>query len=167
LIQLIQRQSTSLSYELYFFPPQQPFSLPSPNFVNDHSPPAVHHLFAVGLTSARPVQIFQPLHRRAVSQTHYPLPPQLRDSRDRAGARTTAAGYGDREAGFGGEVSMERRDITIVIEAGAVQPGAAKQRVEFRVIETRPSNRSPNLVSTLSSRSFICTPHSLISRARP
>src|SRR6266516_6993813 len=39
--------------------------------------------FAVGRMPARPIQVFQPLHGRAVSQTHRPLPPQLRDGRDR------------------------------------------------------------------------------------
>jgi hypothetical protein len=60
-----------------------PFRLPAPNLVDNHLPPAVHHLFAVGWTPARPVQVFQPLHGQAISQTHRPLPPQLRDGRDR------------------------------------------------------------------------------------
>jgi hypothetical protein len=42
---------------------------------------AAHHLFAVGLTPARLIQILQPLHKRAVPQIYCPLPPQLRDGR--------------------------------------------------------------------------------------
>jgi hypothetical protein len=39
--------------------------------------------------------------------------------------------------------------VTVVIEAGVAQPGAATRWVAFKVIETRPLNRSPNLVSII------------------
>ena len=45
--------------------------------------------------------------------------------------------------------------------------GRTAGRVEFNVIETRPSNRSSSLASMLSSCSFVFTPHSVTSRARP
>jgi hypothetical protein len=49
----------------------------------------------------------------------------------------------------------------------AVPVAAVGGRVEFNVIETRPSNRSLSLASMLSSRSFVFMPHSATSRARP
>jgi hypothetical protein len=40
-----------------------------------------------------------------------------------------------------------KNDVTIIIEVGVEQSGAATRRVEFRVIEAWPSNRPSNLVS--------------------
>ena len=111
----MQRQSTSLSHQLYLFHRRarvDPFGLPSPNLVDDHLPLAVHHLFAVGLPSARPVQIFQPLPslKPTVHSLHSCGTVEIvRESTydDDSGGGGVAVGCGDREAGFGEEVGRE------------------------------------------------------------
>ena len=77
-----------------------------------------------------------------------------------------AEAEGERGSLSRGEVGIEWNDVAVVIEAGVAQPGVATRWVVFKVIETRPLNRSSNFVSILSSRSFVCASYSLTSRAR-
>jgi hypothetical protein len=86
----------------------------------------------------------------------------VRESTYDAGEAGEAEGERGLPAPARGEVGIEENAeavavaVVIEIEVGVAPPGAATRWLVFKDSETRPSKRSSNLVSILSSRPCVC-----------